>query len=375
MLVIIILGSSVMIGKSRLKVDPEGEILTHYDKIKQVQKISEKAYYLYENDRFLGEPDFILSIAEAQGYSGAIKLGVRYTKGGEIVDVTVFSQTETPAFFDRVIKARFLSQYIGKSVKNNCALSDAENGVDVAAVSGATISCRGINNAVNNANQLACTQYFKTHIRIESKALTITWNDAVLLGLFLAAIILSFTCWQYKKQALFVLKLLSLVFIGFVSKALLSITHFNNLIVGNFTDNNLYWYVIVVMFIFSILVLGRNLYFAYLCPFGILQDYFGKLPTKKFKIRNRPIYKWPAILATIGLLSYGALFNQPGILGYEVFSAFFHFHYTNILFYLALVVLILSIFIKRFWCRFLCPVGVIGRFFQLLRALIKNKKA
>ncbi|MEE4358916.1 MAG: FMN-binding protein, partial [Desulfococcaceae bacterium] len=334
-----------------------------------VQKISENFYFLYDSKTAFGRPASILSIAKSEGYSGPIEVAVNYDNDGRIIEVKVLSQTETPGFFRRVERAGFTNQYQGKSIQETFVLDE-----NIAAVTSATISCNGINTAVQKANNRTCELHFKQKFTEGRAGIKIQPKDILIIFLYLFAIMLSFTKSKIQRRFLPFFRILSVVLLGFLFKSLLSITHFNNLILGNFPDNQYYWYLAVGLFAFSILVLGKNLYFAYICPMGIIQDYLGKVPVKKVKIRQKKYYQYPAVLLTIGILVYAAIANQPGFLGHEIFGAFFQTNITSWLFGLAVVCLVLSLFIRRFWCRFLCPVGVIAKFLQIVRSIVIKRK-
>jgi len=366
--VLVILGISVFIGKSRQVVDVEGSIFSNFGSVQGVKKVTDNFYYLYSSKNAFGKPASVLSIASAEGYSGPIEVGVNYDIDGKILKVIVLSQTETPGFFRRVERAGFTAQYIGKNIQENFKL-----GENIDAVSSATISCNGINSAVQKANIMTCDLYFKDKFTKSGNNIPVQGKEILLVILYIFAIGLSFTKSKIQRRFLPLFRLISVVLLGFFFKSLLSITHFNNLILGNFPDNQYYWYLVIGLFSFSILFLGKNLYFAYICPMGILQDYVGKLPVKKWKFKQRKYYQYPAIVMTLGILVYAVVANQPGYLGYEIFGPFFQLDAASFLFYFAIINLVLSLFIRRFWCRFLCPVGVIGRFMQSVRNLFPKK--
>ncbi len=349
-------------------MDVEGSIFSNFENVKGVKKITDNFYYLYNSNNAFGKPSSVLSIARSEGYSGPVEVGVNYDRDGKILKVIVLSQTETPGFFRRVEQAGFTDQYTGKNIQESFKL-----GGNIDAVSSATISCNGINSAVQKANIQTCDLYFKDIFNNTGNRIPVQAKEILLVLLYLFAILLSFTKSQIQRRFLPFFRLMSLLLLGFLFKSLLSITHFNNLILGNFPDNQYYWYLVVGLFAFSILVLGKNLYFAYICPMGIFQDYLAKLPVKKWKIKQRTYYQYPAIAMTLGILIYAAIANQPGFLGYEIFGPFFQLDWTSFLFYFALVNLVLALFIRRFWCRFLCPVGVIGRFLQNIRNLFTKR--
>lgn len=87
---------------------------------------------------------------------GTLELLVHFSEDGTIKDIEVYSQSETAGYMDKVMKAN-KGKYVGKNVLETGAfdLVKGESAVaddgDVDAVSQATFTSRGVNNAVNAA--------------------------------------------------------------------------------------------------------------------------------------------------------------------------------------------------------------------------------
>ena len=58
---------------------------------------------------------------------------------------------------------------------------------------------------------------------------------------------------------------------------------------------------------------------------------------------------WLALMLALGL-------RNPGVSSYEVFPTLFDFTGSSVLFALLGIVLVMSLFVRRPWCRFLCPL-------------------
>ena len=67
------------------------------------------------------------------------------------------------------------------------------------------------------------------------------------------------------------------------------------------------------------------------------------------------------------------LFRNPGISSYEVFGALFAFTGSTVLFALLGIVLVVSLFVKRPWCRYLCPLDPVYDFVRLGRTLVLER--
>lgn len=111
---------------------------------------------------------------------------------------------------------------------------------------------------------------------------------------------------------------------------------------------------------------------GWICPFGTVQELLGKLKKKKTKIPKK--YDTKARYLKYGVLAFAVI--GAGLTGtlvfrqYDPFMTFFHFgkgilwnyeaeefasHITA--FILTIGVLIFSVFISRFWCKYFCPLG------------------
>ncbi|MBD3191992.1 MAG: 4Fe-4S binding protein [Candidatus Heimdallarchaeota archaeon] len=145
-------------------------------------------------------------------------------------------------------------------------------------------------------------------------------------------------------------------------------------------------------------IFGRMLC-GWVCPFGFFQDIMKLVPVKKWKI-SKPLNKglrdirsvifWCVIIVT-GFVGYRELINEPIDFGVfqnqpwtpfnpaaTLFVMFFYMvfwkHYPGgtedfkigdwrFMFYFRIILLLvfvgLSIFIPRFYCRYICPIGYV----------------
>ncbi len=131
----------------------------------------------------------------------------------------------------------------------------------------------------------------------------------------------------------------------------------------------------LLLFILSILlplVFGKAYYCAWLCPMGAAQTLLGEL-NKKHKLKLGPaVAQWFQTLRTAilfgGLLTIG-LGVSFDFASYEAFTVFHPQSAPIAALVIGIVSLLLSIWIPRPWCRFLCPFG------ELLEILRRKKGA
>lgn len=134
---------------------------------------------------------------------------------------------------------------------------------------------------------------------------------------------------------------------------------------------------------------------GWICPFGTVQEFLGKLKTKKLVIKKKYLKfdqygKYIKYIILIWILIGTAITGTLVYRGYDPFMTFFHFgkgvlwavesaedfklHLFSFL--LTIGVLIGAIFINRFFCRYLCPLGATMNLFTKLglTKITRNKK-
>ena len=110
----------------------------------------------------------------------------------------------------------------------------------------------------------------------------------------------------------------------------------------------------------------KTYYCANVCPFGSLQELVGRSVNRNIKIKSDVIkrldlfrqYLWAALM----LCMWTGLWF--GWVDYEPFSAFVVTSASWVVIVLALIFVVLSAFIMRPYCRFVCPIGTLLKFSQ-----------
>ncbi|MDY6800335.1 MAG: 4Fe-4S binding protein [Bacteroidota bacterium] len=142
---------------------------------------------------------------------------------------------------------------------------------------------------------------------------------------------------------------------------------------GNFPDwhKEFYFYILFIGSIAVVLINRKNIYCHSVCPFVAAQEILSK--TGKAKA-FRPAYykkiKFVQRFIALAAVLLALALNNPVIANYEVFSAFFQLTANLILFGVLFIVIILSIFIKRPWCHFMCPIDSVFDYVKLTRKSI-----
>jgi len=206
------------------------------------------------------------------------------------------------------------------------------------------------------------------------------WQVVVLCGaLLILTVILLFQDWLTRRPGLLrVVRtgflLFTLFYIGWYTLAQLSVIHvltFINAILHQFSwESFLVDPLIFVLWGFvalTLLLWGRGVYCGWLCPFGALQELLYKLAQRL----NLPEYKVPDVvherLTALKYVIFVALFGMSlQSIGYAARAAevepfktaiVMHFDRGGIFLWYALGLVAISVFIRKFFCKYLCPLG------------------
>ncbi len=283
---------------------------------------------------------------DVKGYAGPVPMEIT-VKDGMVQDVKALPNQETPDFFDeaRVIVAHWK----GKTVE------EAKD-LQVDAVSGATFSSKAIIKNVQSG--LAYLADFKPTDADSMEGL----DAKTIVGLvvvLLAAIVPLF--FKNKKMRI-VQMVLNVAVLGFWCGTFLNYTFFLRVVANGFSlwTDIVPVIMLVTAFIYP-LFKKTGYYCAQVCPFGSLQDLAGKLNKKKLAIPGTVLkyLTWFRQLLWVVLMSFmiaGVWFDW---INYEFFTAFIFKSASVVVICLALVSVIISVFVPRPYCRFICPTGTL----------------
>jgi NosR/NirI family nitrous oxide reductase transcriptional regulator len=201
----------------------------------------------------------------------------------------------------------------------------------------------------------------------------------LIASLLILSLILIFQDWLVRYPRLLVTvrrsyAVYTVVFIGWYSLAQLSIVNVLTFVKAFMRDFRWETFLmdplIFVMWGFvavTLLLLGRGIYCGWLCPFGALQDLINQV-ARRFKVRQ---WEFPVlvherlwtlkyiILLVLFAVSLQSLSQAERLAEVEPFKTVFILRFQRdwaFLFY-ALLLLVISIFNHKFYCKYLCPLG------------------
>ncbi len=227
------------------------------------------------------------------------------------------------------------------------------------------------------------------------------WRDQsdrvvlALVGILAAVLVLVFQNRIVRNRQLHMilrngLLLWTLVWLGWLAGGQVTVIHLMNLAQAPVHGGDLAVFlaepVVVVVAVASIVTLpiwGRALFCGWLCPFGALQELLGRL-ARAFRVRQIRIPdRWGrpanaikyAILVVLLVLTFVDFDRAVRVSSIEPFKTAitFRFNAPAAAMMWAGALILAALFVERFYCRFLCPLGagfaVLGRIrmFSFLR--------
>lgn len=351
-LVVILFVASWFYGKQNFKahIDPFFEKAwpeaVSYNQITEnyAEVFDEKNYLLGYMAKGMGD-----------GYGGPLTVGVAFDTIGNIQSLAVLEYRETPSFFQKVLKKGLLKDLSQRSVHDSVSFTQLIDGI-----TGATMTYRAITESVEEASDITARQGFSINRPEKERNIIFGLPEIILILLFVTAVLRrKFVKGINGKRLRWITLIAGLVFIGFVYNRSFVMADINMVLLGYLPDwhNHLYWYILIIGLLLFKAKKNWNTYCYDFCPFGAAQDVMGLIGGAT----NRPV-RWPKVLLwmqrtlTIAAVSMALLFRNPGFSSYEIFGTMFDLSGSSYQFALLAIILLLSLFIHRPWCRYLCPL-------------------
>ena len=298
---------------------------------------------------------------DVQGYGGPVPLKIHIDKDGRLTAIEAEPNAESPSFFDRA--KELFSRWQGKTI-------DEAMAEDVDAVSGATFSSKAIIRNVQRG-----LAYAKQHgladggkgAQKESAERTVAtgWtlgSIVALIAVLLGAVVPLFT---NNRRLHLVQLVVNVVVLGLWTGTFVSYTLFLRLFAGGMSLSAIGTLAApLLMLIVALLypLAGRSgHYCAHVCPFGSAQELAGKLSRRKLRITPRVL----RVLTALRNLLWGVLMallltgTCTAWIDYELFTAFIYSSASVWVIVLAMLFLVLSVWVPRPYCRFVCPTGAL----------------
>ncbi len=314
-------------------------------------------YYLYNSDNKL-DCYVLLTMPyceEFEGFGGCIPFAIVFNPDYKIRELHLLEHNETPSWIESLEEEGFFDLFVGMTCED--VLS-----TEINAVTGATFSSEAIIKSCNKRLSL----YSDTE-GTNGGADWLNILGIVVSFLFLIFAIFSFLAPKKTNRFRIFLLIASVGILGFWQGDFLSLALLNNWLVNGMKIwPQIFLFVVLILAILLPIVTNKSFYCQFVCPFGAAQELVGKINKRKvtFSKPFTKILRYVRFVFLFVLVVMLVIAVDFSLENFEPFSAFkFQFASATVLI-LALVMLFLSIFFNKPWCRFFCPTGA---FLSMLR--------
>lgn len=293
---------------------------------------------------------------DVRGYAGRIKILIGMSKSGKVNGIKILSHNETPSYTSALQEAVFTDQFKKLDYRSEFRLGGELDGI-----TRATITSHAVLLAVEKSVKLAANKFFGLEVKQKEsfrwKEIFGNYNLYVISLFFILAIYFYLHSVPYVRY--FILAG-AILYFGFLELNFISIIGLINIFTGRVPDivTGLSWYLLFVWTFTTAMFFGR-IYCNWICPFGAIQEFLGKISRFHVKINGEDEEKARLIKYCLFIITVGAVFftGNVGFTNYEPFNTIFRLEGSVFAFVFLAFLLVSSLFIPRFWCRYLCGVG------------------
>jgi Na+-translocating ferredoxin:NAD+ oxidoreductase RnfG subunit/ferredoxin len=293
---------------------------------------------------------------EVKGYAGPIKLMVGMDTKGTLSGIEIIGHHETPSYAWGIEEPWFKRQFKGKSAGDAFRVDE-----DIDGISRATVTVTAIALGVKKSAVRVGRERLGLDIP-EAEENPWAQVDYLILALLAGLLALAVISLLLKTQKWRTVTLVTTI-------ALVGIYHTNSLSSVNVVNiityrlpalpQNLFWYLLMGFAILSCLVWGR-VYCGFICPFGAVLELLKRIKEYRLKfsphLQQRAKYIKYVILWLVVVASL--LLNDANVSDYEPFSTMFTWIGDRLDWALLLLAAGGSLLIPRFFCRYLCGLGL-----------------
>lgn len=289
------------------------------------------------------------------GYAGKVPLEIT-VKDGKVMAVKALDNAETPDFFE--LASDLLTRWNGKTIEEAMQTK-------VDAVSGATFSSKAIiGNMQRGLLYVRGQQALASEGNAANAFDSSVTNIAGLVVVLMAAILPLFI----KNRKYHICQLvLNVVVLGFWCGAFLSYTSLIGYVAHGINVQAVIIPFIMLLTAFVYPLFGKKTYYCtHVCPFGSLQQVAGKFVKFKVKMSPKTVHRLDIFRQVLWALLMLCIWSGVWAdwTNYEPFAAFIFQSASWIVIVLAAAFVLLSFFVTRPYCRFVCPMGTLFKLSQ-----------
>ncbi|TAN45618.1 MAG: 4Fe-4S binding protein [Nitrospirae bacterium] len=300
-------------------------------------------------------------VPSIRGYAGPIKLLVVMDRSGFIRGVRIIGHRETKNYIHFMESSEYLARLAGKHPSE-----PFQQGRDIDAISRATVSVDALAKTLKGASALAASSLLGLDVKGEAGAGASDYRPFVYGAFFVVSFAFYFATRKTPEYSIArdISLAVSIVVLGIYLSSPFSVLHVFSLILGGFSSSAL-WYTLIISVALSVIAAGR-FYCGWLCQFGALCEFAGRMPVSKWEMSSDTDEKCRRLkYVVLGLVTALVLISgRPDYGNYEVYVTLFSFHGSWPAWLLVFAMLIANLKVKRFWCRYLCPVAALSGLFS-----------
>lgn len=289
--------------------------------------------------------------AKISGYGGPVPLEI-YVSAGRIDSVKPLPNSETPGFFHRLYDEGLMSAWNGHTLEEAAVLQ-------VDAASGATYSSNAVIGNVRAGVKDALGRKTERSGGFGVSASLIVALLVIIAGAVIPLIV------HVKPGYKIVQDILNVAVLGFWAGVFIDYAMMLNFFAHGFTYTMAGLVTVVLLVVGFIYPLFNRpgYYCAWICPFGSLQELAGKISKRKIKLPHSTLQVLNSFRRVLWVVLLGFLITGIGYqwIDYEIFTAFLVKSASWAVIGIGLLFVILSIFLNRPFCRFVCPTGTLLR--------------
>lgn len=302
------------------------------------------------------------------GYRGEIDVLVGIDTGGRITGLKLLGHNETPQLFQRVIDADLFRRFVGRKSGDDFG--------DIEAITGATISSQAIIEDVRSSAEAIAKQITGAGAIVAGASIAarlMPWEGgAAALLLVVGAIAATLLPRRRRLRAALLVASVATVGIWFNMPVTIGdLVDLRNVVLPSSMHLGL---LVLLVFAVAAPFIRGNLYCAYVCPFGALQEGAAEIGLPKCRPSASADaaaswLRWVILLAAIWGI---AVEGNEAIRTVEPFALCFSRSSVVPALVQTGVVLLAALFVRRIWCRFFCPTGLVLDLFALLGSKIRR---
>lgn len=296
--------------------------------------------------------------ADVRGYAGPVPLEITI-KDGRVASVKALPNSETPDFFSHAADS-LLKAWDGKALDEALSLN-------VDAVTGATYSSRAIITNVRRGVQYA------SNLDLDGE--DVDWGDLLsakfIAGLIVALMAATLPLFVKSKVYRTIQLILNVVVLGLWCGTFVSYSSLMSYMAGGMHHPSMLvpLVLLVTAFLYPALLGKKSYYCANVCPFGSLQQLAAKCSKRKVTLSPVVAHRLDQMRRGLWIVLMMCVWSGVWFdwMNYELFSAFIFQSASWVVVALAVAIVVLSAFVTRPYCRFVCPTGTLLKVGQLTK--------